>query len=230
MSWCIRYGKNVASFKTCFLIVVSGIHEKVVKSDIALPWPRSLLLGPLRRLPMLMPHGGGEGRVQRGRACMADQKGGPSWGWTGGRLGENTSWETWQVSIHFTIMKSIILKKSWDAFSFWGKKGALLYKAASLCFDPPLFELSSLAGRVSDIPDTVHSVRGEGFPRGSGALRESKLSVYGWLCKAQHGRASSGPGFTSALYWRQTFTNKEKKKKKRKMFWEKLIFFDKSIT
>lgn len=42
-----------------------------------------------------------------------------------------------------------------------------MYKAASLCFDPPLFELSSLAGRVSDIPDTGHSVCGEGFPRGS---------------------------------------------------------------
>lgn len=32
---------------------------------------------------------------------------------------------------------------------FEGKRVLLLYKAASLCFDTPLFELSSLAGRVS---------------------------------------------------------------------------------
>lgn len=57
--------------------MVSGIHEKVVKSDIALPWPRSLLLGPLRRLPMLMPHGGGEGRVQRGKPAWLTRKAAP---------------------------------------------------------------------------------------------------------------------------------------------------------
>lgn len=57
---------------------------------------------------------------------------------------------------------------------FEGKRVLLLYKAASLCFDPPLFELSSLAGRVSDIPDTGHSVHGKGSRRGSCALREKQ--------------------------------------------------------
>jgi hypothetical protein len=87
-----------------FLIVVLGIHEKIVKSDIA----------PAQGLPTtLVSQVGGK------------QPGG-SWGscWEpaqalnevtladsgqGRPVGEkNISWETWQVSIHFTIMKSII--------------------------------------------------------------------------------------------------------------------------
>lgn len=100
---------------------------------------------------------------------------------------------------------------------FEGKRVLLLYKAASLCFDTPLFELLSLAGRVSDIPD-VWGI--PGVVRGSQEAPlpcvKSMLSVYGWLCKAQRGRASSALGFISALYWRQTFANKEKKKKKEK--------------
>lgn len=48
--------------------------------------------------------------------------------------------------------------------------------------------------------------------------------MFGWLCKAQKYKNIFCLGFISALYWRQTFTKKGKKR-----FWEKLIFFDKSI-
>ena len=65
--------------KCDFLIVVSGIQEKVVKSDIALVWPRSWLLGPLKWLLILQPYRGGEeGHVQGGRTSLANQKGNPS--------------------------------------------------------------------------------------------------------------------------------------------------------
>lgn len=80
----------------------------------------------------------------------------PAEGGQAGHLAEkNTSWETWQVSIHFTIMKSIIKKKKKKLrclLLLREKRVLLLYKAVSVCFDTPLFELSSLAGRVSDIP------------------------------------------------------------------------------
>lgn len=68
----------MASFKICFLIVVLCIHEKVVKSDIALMWPQSLLLGPLRCLLMLTPQSREERHLRKGRASIAKQKGGPS--------------------------------------------------------------------------------------------------------------------------------------------------------
>lgn len=51
---------------------------------------------------------------------------------------------------------------------FEGKRVLLLYKAASLCFDTPLFELSSLAGRVSVLMWGIPCV-GE-VPRDSFAL------------------------------------------------------------
>ena len=44
---------------------------------------------------------------------------------------------------------------------FEGKGVLLLYTAESLSFDTQVFELSSLAGRVSDVPDLGHSVCGE---------------------------------------------------------------------
>lgn len=195
--------------------MVLCIHEKVVKSDIALMWPQSLLLGPLRCLLMLTPQSREERHLRKGRASIAKQKGGPSWG-TGRSLGwEKTSWETWQVSIHLPLWNLLKKKKKKVEMPspFEGKRVLLLYKAASLCFDTPLFELSSLAGRVSDSPAVGHSVCGERSCETPSPCVESKLSVSGWLCEAQHDRTSSGPGFISALYWRQTFTNKEKEKK-----------------
>lgn len=83
---------------------------------------------------------------------------------------------------------------------FEGKRVLLLYKAASLCFDTPLFELSSLAGRVSDIPDTGHSVCGERSPRGSSALREKRAISVRVIVQSSARRTASGLGFTSALY------------------------------
>lgn len=71
--------------------MVSGIHEKVVKSDIALPRPRSLLLGPLSWPLMLMPHGGEEGHVQGGESAWLTRKAARAEGAQVGRLGENTS-------------------------------------------------------------------------------------------------------------------------------------------
>lgn len=97
---------------------------------------------------------GKKGMCREGEPARLVKKAAPAEGEQVGRLGENTSWETWQVPIHFTIMKSIIKKKKVEMPSpFEGKRVLLLYKAVSLCFDSPLFELSSLAGRVSDIPD-----------------------------------------------------------------------------
>lgn len=46
---------------------------------------------------------------------------------------------------------------------FEGERVLLSCKAASLCFDTPLFELSSLASRISAVPDTGHSVCGKGL-------------------------------------------------------------------
>lgn len=207
--------------KPDFLIVVSGIHEKVVKSDIALSRPWSRLLSPLRWLLMLVPHGGEEGHVQGGRVSTASQKGGPSWGWTGWPLG----WEHFLRNLtstyplyHYEIY-NLKKKKVEMPSPFEGKRVLLLNKAASLCFDTPVFELLSLASRVSDIPAVGHSECGQRSREAPLPCEKSKLSVYGWLCKAQRRRTSSALGFISALYWRQTFANKEKKKKK--MFWEK---------
>lgn len=80
-----------------------------------------------------------------------------------------------------TIMKSIKKKKKKVEMPspFEGKRVLLLYKAASLCFDTPLFELSSLAGRVSDSPAVGHSVCGERSCETPSPCVESKLSVSG---------------------------------------------------
>lgn len=49
-------------------------------------------------------------------------------------VSRNTSWETWQVSIHFTIMKLIISKKFRCLLLLREKGCFLLYKAASYVF------------------------------------------------------------------------------------------------
>ena len=116
------------------------------------------------------------------------------------------------------------LKKSSDAFSFWGKKGAFhCIKQRLVYLDKPLFELQSSADEGCSWCVPERSL-------GSLSSRPRKKSEKPrcWVTwKAQHLRTSFCLGFPSALYWRQTFTKKGRKKKKR--FWEKLIFFDESI-
>lgn len=76
----------------------------------------------------------------------------------------------------------------------------LLYEAASVYIDVPLFELSSLADRSSDVPMwdiPCAAVRGSETPL---PWMESKLSVSEQLCTAQRVGTSSALGFISALY------------------------------
>lgn len=54
------------------------------------------------------PWRGKKGVCREGEPARLVRKAAPAEGEQVGRLGENTSWETWQVPIHFTIMKSII--------------------------------------------------------------------------------------------------------------------------
>lgn len=61
---------------------------------------------------------------------------------------------------------------------FEGKRVLLLNKAASLCFDTPVFELLSLASRVSDIPAVGHSECGQRSREAPLPCEKSKLSVY----------------------------------------------------
>lgn len=87
----------------------------------------------------------------------------------------------------------------------------LLYKAASSVFWYTIVWTSVLAGRVSDTPDPAVRCVGEGaFWEDPFRPRKSELAVSGQLCNAPPVRTSFGLGFISALYWRQTFTNKGK--------------------
>lgn len=137
-------------------------------------------------------------RVLGGGDFLWSTRGGfrvPSREWKAGCVSRRTSWETWQASIHFTIMKFAI-KRRLDAFSFWGKKGAFYcIKQHLMYFDIPLFELPSLADRCSDSLDFGCSVcLWESFLEDSFALKKKKensnISMFGWLCKAQSIRTS----------------------------------------
>lgn len=139
MSGCIR--DNVASFRICFSIKVSGTHSDVVESR-----HRSLCSCgacrcsslPLKSTECLFPvswkknHlGERELLVQRASTKFRDC---PSRKREAHLVSRNTSWETWQVSIHFTIMKLIILKKFRCLLLLREKGCFLLYKAASYVF------------------------------------------------------------------------------------------------
>lgn len=143
---------------------------------------------------MYVPCVGGDSFGGRGLPVWSTRAGfrAPSRQWKARCVSRHTSWETWQVSIHFTIMKFAIKKKSSDAFSFWGKKGAFYcIKQHLMYFDIPLFELPSLADRCSDSLDFGCSVcLWESFLEDSFALKNSNISMFGWLCKAQSIRTS----------------------------------------
>lgn len=95
---------------------------------------------------------------ERGSRTAQDcRKGGPSWRWTGWSLGWEEHFLRNLTSIyplyHYEIYNQKKKKKKLRCLLLLREKRVLLlYKAVSVCFDTPLFELSSLAGRVSDIP------------------------------------------------------------------------------
>lgn len=226
MSWCIK-GKTWLLSGSVFQLRSWESTQTLWEADVvpcaavvrAAPW---FHLNPLMMFISLFPVGksfGGRGFLAFKASARLEaapaERGGTLF--VSRKYPSTSPW--WNLSF----------KKSLDAFSFWGKKGAFYcIKQRLMYFDKPLFELPSLADRFSDILglDVRSYVCDRGFWEASPLALGKKQNTSVWVMwKAQRIRTSFCLGFTSALYWRQTFTKKGGKKK----FWEKLIFFDKSI-
>lgn len=76
---------------------------------------------------------GKKGMCREGEPARLVKKAAPAEGEQVGHLGENTSWETWQVPIHFTIMKSIIKKKKLRCLLLLREKGCFYCIKQCLC-------------------------------------------------------------------------------------------------
>lgn len=152
----------MASFRICFLFVVSGIHDKIVKirhcfscscsagcrGSCKSPGDDACFLVSWRKLTwgrgFLCPE-----LEQALNENMAQRK------WTGqSRWWEEHFLRNLTSSYPFYHYEIYDLKKCLDAFSFWGKKGAFYcIKRRLLYFGTPLFEPLSSAGG-SQIPLT----------------------------------------------------------------------------
>lgn len=174
---------------------------------------------PRRRVSPWVLSLGGSGPLVFGAGSQLEGR--PGW-----KREEKPSWETWHFASTLPL-RNLSFKKSSDAFSFWGKKGAFhCIKQRLVYLDKPLFELPSSADGAQMPTTRIFSACPQEVS-GKPLLPKGKNQNLGvWVMwKAQHLGTSFCLGFPPALYWRQTFT----KKGKIKGFWEKMIFFDKSI-
>lgn len=208
----------MASFRICFSVEVSGSHWNIVKSRrgsrrsrgacrpvVSLKSADNVYFFVSWRKTIL----GGRGWISCVKSKQLTKR------LPRQKAEKPARWEALPEKLdkHLSTLPlwNLSFKRSLDAFSFWGKKGAFYcIKQCLTYFDIPLFELPSLADRFSKILDLdAQRIWERGFWEASPLAPGKKQIVALWvMCKAQRIRTSFCLGLTYALYWRQTFTKK----------------------